>query len=60
MTAALVIELIAKVGWPAAQYLIGRYGDPAPWGPQDTRRVQSIIDVPASAFEKEIQPIQGS
>jgi hypothetical protein len=57
MSAATIIQLIAQVGWPATQYLIERYSNPAPWSAADSARLQSIIDTPAEAFEKSVQPL---
>lgn len=58
MNAALVVKLIAQVGWPAAQYLLERWkSKDTEWTDADTARLSDLINVPISAYELGVVPV---
>ena len=58
MNAALIIQLIAQVGWPAAQYLLERHrSKDQEWTDADTERLRSLIHVPVTAYEAGVVPV---
>lgn len=60
MSAALVVQLIAQVGWPAAQYLIERHrSKDQEWTPADDARLAALIRTPIAAYEAAVVPLPG-